>query len=112
MYIYVYIYICVCVVCVCVCQGLWKCVCCFCICVHVLPSLKPTYNPAAENTPLGTMGKAAGAKANKAAKATGCKPGRKVADSAVMTIAAMAVPFRNLMNYRQSEKCVKAANYA
>ena len=112
MYIYVYIYIYVCVLCVCVCQGLWKCVCCFCICVHVLPSLKPTYNPAAENTPLGTMGKAAGAKANKAAKATGCKPGRKVVDSSIVAIGAMAIPFRNLMNYRQSDKCVKAASYA
>jgi len=27
-------------------------------------------------------------------------------------ISALAVPFRNLMNYRQSDKCVKAANYA
>ena len=82
------------------------------ICVHVLPSLKPTYNPAAENTPLGTMGKAAGAKANKAAKAAGCKPGRKVVDSSIVAIGAMAIPFRNLMNYRQSDKCVKAASYA
>ena len=95
----------------CVCQGLWKGVCCFCICVHVLPSLKPTYNPAAENTPLGTMGKAAGAKANKVTKATGCKPGRKVVDSSIVTVAALAMPFRNLMNYRKSEKCQKAANH-
>ena len=100
---------CVCVVCV---SGFVEGLCCFCICVHVLPSLKPTYNPAAENTPLGTMGKAAGAKANKAAKATGCKPGRKVVDSSIVAIGAMAIPFRNLMNYRQSDKCVKAASYA
>ena len=110
MYIYVFIYICVCVlcVCVCVCQGLWKGVCCLCICVHVLPSLKPTYNPAAENTPLGTMGKAAGAKAK--AKATGCKPGRKVHDTSLKAVSAMAIPFRNLMRYRTSEKCMKAAS--
>jgi len=54
------------------------------------------------------MGKAAGAKAK--AKATGCKPGRKVLDTSTMAIGAMAIPFRNLMRYRNSEKCVKAAN--
>ncbi len=107
VYIYIYIYMCVCCVCVCVCQGLWKGVCCLCICVHVLPSLKPTYNPAAENTPLGTMGKASGKK-NRVAKTSVCKA--TPVDTATVAISAMAIPFRNLMRYRNSDRCVKAAN--
>ena len=98
---------CVCVVCVC--QGLWKGVCCFCICVHVLPSLKPTDNPAAENTPLGIMGKAAGAKKQKAAKASVWKA--KPVDTSTVAISSLALPFRNLMKWRNSEKCKKAANH-
>ena len=103
---------CVCCVCVCVSGFVEVCMLFLYLCARAPQSQAYIQSSSRKHFPLGTMGKAAGAKANKAAKATGCKPGRKVADSAVMTIAAMAVPFRNLMNYRQSEKCVKAANYA
>ena len=113
IYVFIYIYMCVCCVCVCVSGFVEVCMLFLYLCARAPQSQAYIQSSSRKHFPLGTMGKTAGAKANKATKATGCKRGRKVADSsAVMTIAAMAVPFRNLMNYRQSEKCVKAANYA
>ncbi len=110
-----YIYVCVCVLCVC--QGLWKGVCYLYLCARAPQSQacrSSQDNPSASNTPLGIMGKCAQitayGKKGKACAVPKAKANALKVKSVEPSLGALATPFRNLMAFRCSERCKKAAN--